>query len=583
MNKILSILLWLRSYLIVRPIKGCLGKAIGCLLLVVLFVSLLLGLLWFGVRKAGAQGAEEQPLAVYLLVDNSNSMWELGGVGSDPQLLRIDAARLFISYLGVDESRLAHQCAVIFFGSEAQVAAPLMALTGERRREEMLGLIEQPQRMGWTDQAAALALARGDVATVGGDVRPAVVLLTDGRPDWDYDPTAQEREAYRARLQDEGAALAEAGVPLFIILLANESTDNDPDIAQIWQPLWREMAEMTAPGRFYVAREAVDLTDIYHDIVVALTGNRTAGPVLQAEVGAGDLRRTITIEDDIARLTLVISKEHSDLAVSVMLPDGTLLGGSSPGVRYAGQPGVTREEIWVVDEPAAGDWTVLVSGEGRLTVWKDYRPAPTPVPTAVPTVEPTPTLAPTATPIPTATETVAPTPPPTMTATRAPLAPAPASMRTIGTAAPQQGRGSVAAWGVMALVTVATGALVGYRRRYGQRPVVQGELVHVSGPAFADGVAAVELDVLARGKVTVGAPPADIVVDEMIERFVLAAGNALEDGYETLILGGAAVLVNDAPLSERAQRLQDMDTISFGASVLCYENLRLRSAMRARL
>src|SRR5690606_25330668 len=163
----------------------------------------MIGLLWFAIGEAQGQEPASDPLAVYLLIDNSNSMWEKGGIGSDPQLLRIDAARLFISYLGVDESRLTHQCAVIFCGSEAQTVAPLTPLNSQAQREQMLGTIGNPQRMGWSDHAAALDLALAGVSTFEPGVQPAVVLLTDGRPEWDYDLSQSDREQYIARLQEQ--------------------------------------------------------------------------------------------------------------------------------------------------------------------------------------------------------------------------------------------------------------------------------------------------------------------------------------------------------------------------------------------
>jgi hypothetical protein len=136
--------------------------------------------------------------------------------------------------------------------------------------------------------------------------------------------------------------------------------------------------------------------DIYHDIVVALTGSQTAGPIVQADVGAAGLRQTVSVELNLNRLTFVISKSDPDLTVFILQPDGVPLDIAMPNVRRAGSP---NEEIWVIDSPTTGDWAILISGAGQVMVWKDYQPAPTtptPLPTATlrSTVTPSPTVTP---------------------------------------------------------------------------------------------------------------------------------------------------------------------------------------------
>lgn len=379
--------------------RACLWRSLGCLAVVWLLLLGLCGLLFWGVRRAAAQYAS-QPLSVMLLVDNSHSMFEKDGLGSDPELLRLDAARLFISYLGVDDGRITHEAGILFFGTDAELVVPLTRLDSQQRREEIFDLLQEPPRMGWTDQVQALNLGMRELE--GSKGHRAVVLLTDGKPEWRSQPTLAEQHAYRETLLALGEQLAEADIPLFIILLANDVTDADPDIAAIWQPVWEAMTEATAPGRFYVAREAGDLVGIYHDVVLALTGGQTAGPVVRATVPTDGLRETVYVEPNLERVTFVISKSTPDIAVEIHLPNGDMLQKGMPGVRHAGRT-AGREEVWVVDYPISGRWRVSADGVGQVTVWKDYRPAavPTETPTLPPAAPATPR--PTSTPIPTAT------------------------------------------------------------------------------------------------------------------------------------------------------------------------------------
>jgi uncharacterized protein YegL len=574
--------------------RGCRRRLWGCFGLIFLIALLACVLLFLaaGVLAAAEPATDDAyPLAVYLLIDNSNSMYAMEGLGTDPDFLRLDAARLFISYLGVDDSRYVHRCGVIFFGSEARIVVPLSDLLDDSRRAEMFALIQEPPDMGWTDQAAALALARADLAQQTA-VRPAVVLLTDGKPEWKARLTAAEQEAYIARLESEGASLAAAGIPLFIVLLANEVTDADPEIAAVWRPVWQRLAEMTPPGHFYTARQAADLPGIYHDIVVTLTGGLTAGAVIDQVSGPEGLRETVVIEPDLARLTLVVSKGKPGLTVTILQPDHTLLTGNLNNVRFAGQPGVTNEEIWVVERPAAGEWTVLVSGEGRVTVWKDYRlqPAtPTITSTATATVTPTPaaTAAPTNTAVatarPAATATARPaasvTPQPSPTALSVSLS---VGEKPKATEPTRTGDGRLRLWLLVFLMVGGLGGLAGYYQWYAYRPSVTGELRHLSGPGFSSGEPVVELDGLNLQAVRVGAPPAEVPLAAVTNTFTLRAGRLVGDCHETLINGPADIELDGRALQQE-DSLADGSIIKVGATRLRYENLRWRSAARSLL
>lgn len=550
--------------------RGCYRRIFGCLFLLILLVFACSSLFWFVQRTHAAplsQEEETQPLAIYLLIDNSQSMFDLAGVGSDPELLRLDAARLFISYLGVDSTRAIHQCGVIFFGTEADPIVPIMPLVEDKQRVAMLTAIQNPPMMGWTDHMKALALAQQELEPMTG-YQPAIVLLTDGKPQWNESPTAQETESYIFQLRELGAQLVEAKIPLFMILLANEATDKDDEIATVWKPLWEEMASATRPGRFYHARQPQDLVDIYHDIVVALLGSHTAGPIVQAEVGAGGLRQTVVVEPQLERLTLVVSKGSPELSVTILQPNGLPLTDDMQGVRQAGGNGQTPEEIWVIDYPTSGDWTVLVSGEGRITVWKDYRIMPTPTPAPSATTSPSETPQPSV--MPTSTMTATAVPPTRVVPTSQPTSiPAPVTP-------PDRSRPGLWLMGLMAVSGCLFG---GYRLWRRQQPYVLGMLEHLSGPGFLSGQDTVDLDEWRRSLLQVGFG-GEIPLVETSHSCVLCVGMPFGDTYEVIIKGNA--LVNDKPVSTELS-LQDGDIIMLGQTRLQYTNLRLRMAQEEAL
>ncbi|MBK8989884.1 MAG: VWA domain-containing protein [Chloroflexi bacterium] len=582
--------------LLSRPKRSCRRISIGCLLLFVLLFGGLCALFSLWLTPAEASSPDNfppRPLHVWLLIDNSNSMYEMGGVGSDPDLLRLDAARLFLTYLGVDEPALIHQAGVIFFGSEAHVAVPLSRLTNDAQRAALLTEIVTPTRLGWTDHLTALQLAQAEIERAEGDGRSVIVLLTDGKPELSGSPLPVDAADYRDALQAQSDQFRQAGVPLFLILLANEATDNDRTIAGVWQPLWQSMSQATPPGRFFTARSAADLPDIYHRIVVALTGRESEGVVLSTTV-SDMVVETLSVPSGLVQLTLVISKSDPAQKVTIETATGETLTPDSPLVRRAGQSQETPEEVWVVDQPVAGNWTVRIEGAGQVTIWQDYKsgsvtavPA-TALPTALSTT-PTPAISlalptagePTGTPArPPATTLATPSPTPSVTAATTQTAVLTSPVLT-PTVVPQTDSPSARRWplwllGASLLLAGLAGGLFGlYRMR---QPRLSGSLRVLAENGRLPKL--VELDTRRQTAVTIGKPPADIPLPGSVWQATIRPGLSVNGAPQMILEGPGELTVNDVPLS-RPTPLFDMATIDLGGGVrIRYEDLRLRRTAR---
>lgn len=570
----------------------CLFIVIGLLLV----LCALCGMSVYLVRQVGAQGLEpgasfegpaRAPLQVLLLIDNSNSMYEKDGIGSDPGLLRIEAARLFINYLGVDSSGPAHRLGVIFFGHQAHLQVPLTPLASDTRRSDMLQLLADPPRMGWTDPEAALALA---AETLLARDRPcagcALVLLTDGKPERSTAPTAREQATTIARLRERAGLFAAADVSLFIILLQNTATDADPEIEGTFVPLWQEIAQATPHGRFYRARQGEELLDIYHDIVVTLTGRETSGIVVQTRVET-ETSEQVTVEPGLAQVTFVIRKSAPSLRVTVQPPRGLPLAPGDPGVRYGGRPGQGLEEIWAVDDPPPGDWQVHIDGQGAITVWKDFYPAiATPHPTRSPTASPTPSRSPTRTPTFSPSPTASATPRPTRTPTRTPAA----ATRTPSPSPPAAGRsGGPPGWWIgLPLIALGVGGGWLWFRWRRAVPLLEGTLRRLTAPSGQTIMPArLDLGTLGRREISLGpGPNARLrlahVAGEPTPAARLVARRG-PDGQPGVVLVIQAVgdqagqaQVNGLPIAGE-WLLRDGDVIALGAWRLRYENLRRRA------
>lgn len=400
-----------------RSARGC------CLVLAVLAVLLLLGVCiatGWGLAQL-THAAAEPGLDVMLVIDQSGSLWELGGVGSDPDLLRMEGARLFAATLGVDGSAAGYRLGAVYFGTQPMLAAPLTPLIGpgSDRQGLLARLSVDPQPLGWTDVSAALALAYQELyqsERAAPDRAKAVVLFTDGRPQTETLDTPAAAQAYLDELRRDIDAFTDQGAVFHTVLLGNAASDADPVTRDVYRPLWIELAAAGRGVFFHEARSSQDLAAIYHDIAAQLHRSNSQGMVVQQTVRES-LETAVDVGDDWQTATFVIHKSAPDLAVTLMRPDGQILTADAPGVRYSGQL-ASRYETWSIDRPAAGPWQVQVAGNGAVAVWLDYQMAPAP-PTA--TANPSRTATPTVTASPTASATPSPTntatPSPTATAT----------------------------------------------------------------------------------------------------------------------------------------------------------------------
>jgi hypothetical protein len=592
MSAILEFLWNLITALPRRAARALRRFSCGCLLFVFLFVAVLVALGALLVNVVEGQG--DEPRRGFLLIfvsDESVSMSEAGG---DPQRLRADAARMMIQYLGLESETAGDgaipAAALIYFGSTPRRVAPPTPLDAAGRAALINLLAAAPAPFGWTDPLAALTLARADAEAELPGRRPVVILLTDGLPEWDASAGPPPGDEYADALRAEAAQLAALEGALFVVLLSGEGSP-DPAVAR-WRPVWEEMAAMTPGGAVYDAHQPADLPALYHDIAAALTG-RSPAVAAQAELAGETARHVVPVEPDQARLTLIIAKSAPGITAAVLLPGGRpLTAGSTDGehsvVRHAAGAGSAAEELWVIDNPIPGDWTVVLSGAGSVTVWKETRPKPTPTAASTPAAPATATTAPSPSPSPTEEKQPSPaaaltliTPPPAV----APVAAAPIVVDPVSSAA----AGPAFPWLPMAgLGLAAAGLAVVALRRRSRQAVAAGILRPL--PAGAGHPAEIrplkepiDLEGLALPRLTLGAPPADVILPGFAARLEIAPGRVLDDGHEMLLRRaggdetGAAVLVNGRPL-DGVHSLADMDVIACGPVTLRYENLRLRSA-----
>lgn len=229
--------------------------------------------LGWGIARVTAAGATPAGLDVVLVIDQSDSLFELGGVGSDPDQLRMAAARVVAERLGDGGPLPVYRLGVVAFGTHAALHMPLTPLHAPDRRQAAADRLAHATPMGWTDVRAALRAAHDELHH-GPRSEPAhqtaVILFTDGRPQTPDTGAPGAEEAYLDDLAAVVHALSGRGTAVFTVLLHNAATDADPRLTAIYRPFWIDLAESGIGVRFYDVRSRADLVPLYAALVADL-------------------------------------------------------------------------------------------------------------------------------------------------------------------------------------------------------------------------------------------------------------------------------------------------------------------------
>jgi hypothetical protein len=549
-------------------IRSATSRSCGCCSALLLAAAIAIAVLAaLAVRAVNAQAPGYD---VVLVSDQSPSVWDCDGVGTDPKMLRVDAARLFVRYLGSD-SAADHRLALLHFGGKVEQIAALSPLADPADRERLAAAAADVHPIPYTDPLLALEAAESELAAASaGATRRMIVLLSDGEPAWDASRRLSDA-AYRAALSALADRFATDQIGLVVVLLAGQETSCGRRVEADWAAQWSDLAERTPGGALYRANAPDDLLPIYHAIARDLAGAKGDAAATTALLRPGqEVRLPIPLSPGQASLTVTIWKEKPGVNVALAGPDGRTVADGAQGVTVAGAG--SREEIWRVALPDAGVWWLALEGEGRARIWQDAAPLPTPAPTETATPAPTAT----ASPLPTAT----PSPSPTRTATASPSAsptasaspsPSPAATWTPAAVAaapappaPRRPLAPLALAGVLA----AAGGVALLRPRRG--PGLTGALVPVAGPP--DGLFVLPLDLARAGRapVRIGrGGRGEWALPGWDGRILITAGR---DGEAVATLAEGEALRNGVPW-QGAASLLDGDRLACGEYSFCYENL----------
>ena len=361
--------------------RGC--RWILILSIVVLLLTCLL-IIFLLIRKPVSAAVGQQPWDVILLLDQSNSMSDSGGQGSDPERLRAEAAGLIITSLALAEQQHDHRLGIIHFGTDSWLASPLRDLHDPTERDALRAALVAAEPMGWTDPLKALALAyaqlypKGDLLSAGQESndfssqnrRQAIILITDGRPDLPTLVTAAQKAAYVAELRALIAQFQARHCAIFTIAISTAAITPDDEVPTFYRNLWQEIAANTPPAVYYEVHTADDLPQVYYSIAVQLFGAEPHLPEIEATVDGVSVNE-LWIETGLHRVTFIVFKREPATQVEIRRPGGALVRDDDPDVQHLSGGRNSHDEVWAIEQPREGRWIVTFRGAGHVMLWKD--------------------------------------------------------------------------------------------------------------------------------------------------------------------------------------------------------------------
>ncbi len=272
---------------------------------------------------------------VALAIDSSASMRN-----TDPENLRLDAARLFVDLAANDDL-----LAIVDFDQAATVLEPLSLV--RNNRTELKSAIDLVDSSGETNIGGGLLASFDQLAERGipGHGK-ATVLLTDGVHNTGTDPLSVV------------PLYVEQGWPVYTVALTDYADE----------ALMREIARQTG-GRYYSAPTSSALLDIYNRIKQTIKGQD------QVTSGTGTVsvnqtvQNTVNIDTSVQVVEFTCLCPQTTINYYIYYPNGTRVernpatptGTESPDITYISSD---TYQIYQVNNPPVGNWMYAINATG---------------------------------------------------------------------------------------------------------------------------------------------------------------------------------------------------------------------------
>jgi hypothetical protein len=279
--------------------------------------------------STGVHSAEKKNMDVVLVMDSTGSMKK-----SDPQFLRIPAAKLFISLLDKHD-----RASVVSFTDSAEILSSSVLLDSENGRDTLSQVVDKITSTGLHTNLYE-ALNEG-IEVLGEEKRPGsekvIVFMSDGIMDTG-DP--EKDNALIEKLKTSlTKSLIEYGIKVYAIAFTGQSDTQ----------LLERLSKQT--GGFYnLARTDRDLHVVFESIFESLKA-----PDMLPMNANGFL-----IDKSIEEVTIVATKDSPDTTIKLNAPDGEKYS-SENKPPYTEWFVSSNFEMMTIKKPLDGKWEILFS------------------------------------------------------------------------------------------------------------------------------------------------------------------------------------------------------------------------------
>lgn len=306
-----------------------------------LIISVLLGGIAVA-NDAGTNHSAGKPLDVVLVMDSSGSMKK-----TDPNELRKPAAKLFVSLLGEGD-----RASIVSFSDLGYPVAFLTPVKGDKNQQALFSAADKISNKGvYTNIHGAIEAAYGVLEkSPMPDHQRVIILMSDGKMDLGNDEESKKRT--QQLLLETLPMLKEQGIEVHTIAFTPQSD----------QALLKNIAEATG-GKFNVAKTDKEL----HAVYTAIFEENKSPNMLPFE------GETFSIDNAIKEVTIVGSKDSTNVVLSLITPDGRMITAEAKDTNtkwFVSQ----QFDLITINKPQPGEWKIRAStGKNKAYVITDLK------------------------------------------------------------------------------------------------------------------------------------------------------------------------------------------------------------------
>lgn len=287
------------------------------------------------------QTQAEQPehLAVLFLIDDSGSMF-----GNDQTNLRYSAAAMFISALDAGD-----WVGLVQFADSAHAVTPQMVqIKDANHKKSLLDMLTAPTADGYTNVLDAFFKGKQVLTNLpSGNIKPVVILLTDGKPEVYQMPADYISQALAAGLGLD--------IPIYSVSLTSEGQSQ----------FLTDLTTATG-GKIFKAQTSLDLLDRYLSILTELKDRSVIGEGIQSSPKEIEIKLDPALQPYINQFT-VIASVNGQVHSHLVSPNGKTVAYDDPDVSFiVNSDG--RFQVYSIRTPVVGSWKLILEGAGQAQV-----------------------------------------------------------------------------------------------------------------------------------------------------------------------------------------------------------------------